>query len=239
MKKFYPVIHVHSLKQTIHNIEIAKNNGADGTFLINHGIVNDSVFDKIIDTCVYFYQNNSFRIGVNFLNAQTNANALSKVFHYLGCEMCWSDNAGADNVYSHDVLSANDAFVKVSKIFPENHIDFFGGVHFKYQPKPSLSISNSIKLALEHNIIPTLSGLGTGIAADLLHIEDAYTNSITNKTAPNLAIASGISIENVDEYLPYIEYFLVASSIIDKSNNEELFDESKLKTLCEKIHAYV
>jgi predicted TIM-barrel enzyme len=52
-----------------------------------------------------------------------------------------------------------------------------------------------------------------------------------------LAIASGISIENAEVYLPYIDHFLVASSILDK-NDEKLFDEEKLKMLCERIHLY-
>lgn len=50
-----------------------------------------------------------------------------------------------------------------------------------------------------------------------------------------LAIASGITLENVENYLPYTEYFLVATGISHTFNE---LDPVKVGELCKAIHKY-
>ena len=50
-------------------------------------------------------------------------------------------------------------------------------------------------------------------------------DKIINKEIP-LAVASGISIDNLDYLFNYVNYFLVSSSI---SKSDSLFDENKFK----------
>jgi predicted TIM-barrel enzyme len=50
-----------------------------------------------------------------------------------------------------------------------------------------------------------------------------------------LAIASGITPENIEKYLPYVDYFLVATGI---SKTFDEFDPEKRKLLAQKIHEF-
>jgi predicted TIM-barrel enzyme len=76
--------------------------------------------------------------------------------------------------------------------------------------------------------VVTTSGDGTGIAADIKKVSDMKSYI---KDTP-LGIASGITIENVDQYLPYVDAFLVATGI-SKTFTE--LDADKVKSLRLKI----
>lgn len=223
MSMFLPVVHVNSEEQCLHNVELAFLFGTDGVFLINHGTLDEEDFDSIIEKTVSQFQESNFCIGVNFLG-EPNLSALRRAAD-LGCKMLWSDDAGVEG--------DEEDMAKFSRhqttIRP--YVEFFGGVHFKYQPKPKLDIETSIQRALKYVDFPTLSGPATGVAADVKFIQEAYSAA---SDVP-LAIASGITYDNVDLFLPYIEIFLVASSIIDKSSPDERFDSVALDKLCQKI----
>ena len=239
MKKFYPVIHCYDFNQTQYNLLLALKNKADGVFLINHNQMSELTFDLIIDTISAAYKD-QIKIGANFLNL-SNTEALEKAVNF-GLDMLWVDNAGCDDC--DNLQSAENFFKRSYELDDEMNVEIFGGVHFKYQPKPRSSIFESITQSLIYMDIPTLSGSATGNPADIEFIKEAhYALDAFNKSYwpekgdRSLAIASGVSIENVNDYLPYIDHFLVASSILDE-NDERLFDEEKLKMLCERIHLY-
>ncbi len=234
MKKFYPVVHIQNLPQTLFNVDLAKNAGADGVFLIDHGGHPPSF---LIDRVISDFQDEKFSVGINYLSLNNFA-CFEDAFE-SGCKMLWSDNAGMDE----DDWDTNG--LKILELQMKTGIDFFGGVHFKYQKKPERDIAFSLRRSFSFIKYPTLSGIGTGVPADLDFIKRAsitwhmeYTYSFDLPTTIGLAIASGISIDNVDQYLPHIDAFLVASSIIDPSSSDEKFDQRKLELLCKKIKSY-
>lgn len=233
MKKFYPVVHIRSLPQTLANVELAKNAGADGVFLIDH-FGHPPLF--LIDRVVSDFQDEKFSIGINYLGSD-NFTALRDAFN-VGCKMLWSDNAGMDED------DYRESGLKLLNLQEETGLDFFGGVHFKYQQKPLKSIEESLHRAFDYVRYPTLSGVATGVAADINFIRMAshtWKKEQSNDSDPytiGLAIASGISNDNVEMYLPYIDVFLVASSIIDPHLADERFDQLKLEQLCKKIKTY-
>ena len=65
------------------------------------------------------------------------------------------------------------------------------------------------KLAIKYIDVITTTGDRTGSPADLNKIKTMYKSA----NGHPLAIASGIDIDNVKSYLPYIEWFLVATQI--------------------------
>lgn len=235
MKKFYPVIHVHNLEQVESNIGICKAAGADGIFLINHGRMGSEVFLELVEEVVKDHQRKrdivvarpTFDVGVNFLGC-ANLRAMM-LAGSTGCSMLWSDNANTDE-FSLDpcrqVLKHQRFLADNLQTVPR----FFGGVQFKYQPKPGWDIGTSIDRSLPFVDVPTVSGRGTGQAADVDFIRRAHA-----ATQKGLAIASGVDIDNVGSYLPFIDNFLVATSIIDRSSKCELFDASKVNALAERI----
>ena len=52
-----------------------------------------------------------------------------------------------------------------------------------------------------------------------------------------IALASGISPENVSQYLPYVDAYLVASSI-ETEENSGIFVPERAKLLANMIHGY-
>lgn len=254
MKKFYPVVHIINSQQTLANVQLAKDVGADGVFLIDHhGRPSEFFLQQVVSS----FQDDSFSVGINYLmGASANAWALSTA-KAIGFKMCWSDNAGTDvdnelaqasNILNllgegdHNLYKACGN--QVLELQQESGVEFFGGIHFKYQQKPKCSLSESLKRAFPYIRYPTLSGAGTGIAADLEHIKEAALawqeeqGRDSDPYTAGLAIASGISTDNVNDYLPYIDIFLVASSIMDETRPDEYFDHKKIDILCNKIKSY-
>lgn len=234
-KKFYPVVHIINSKQTLANVRLAKDVGADGTFLINH---HGHPPEFLVAEVISLFQDDSFSVGINYL-MRSSANVWTfNDAKQIGCRMLWADDAGTDSnpyqAYGNHILDLQE----------KSGIEFFGGVHFKYQQKPNRTLSESLNRAFPYVRYPTLSGRGTGIAAEIelmreaaLAWQDEQESDSDSHTA-GLAIASGISIENVENYLPYIDAFLVASSIIDPNRPNEYFDPIKINQLCKKIKSY-
>jgi predicted TIM-barrel enzyme len=50
------------------------------------------------------------------------------------------------------------------------------------------------------------------------------------------AVASGVSLANVSEYRPFVDVYLVASSV--QGNDFHELDEDKMRALAAKIHAF-
>ena len=129
--------------------------------------------------------------------------------------MTWSDNP----IVTGNLIF-NEAYIieEELKSVPE-HL-FFNSVAFKYQKK-ELNIPQAVLNSKNLNFIPTTSGDATGVAADLSKIK---VMKETLKDYP-LAIASGLTPENIHEYLSLIEFGLVATGISKDFHN---FDEEKL-----------
>ena len=79
----------------------------------------------------------------------------------------------------------------------------------------------------------TSSGPGTGYAAT---VEKAKALRSGASGHP-LALASGVSPENVDGFLPYVDAYLVASEIETAKYSGILVPE-RTKLLAERIHAW-
>lgn len=231
MKKFYPVIHARSKDQIITNVKVAWSLRADGVFLINHGNMDDCDFQESIKLMVDCYQapydyepaevedRFEFKIGVNFLGLD-NTIALARAYN-LGCRMLWVDNSLTDK---EDPTELNKFKSLHSSL--ENKIEVFGGVQFKYQPKPNCDIQESVRRARGQANI-TLSGPRTGCPADLTFIQKAKEAAGDCR----LAIASGITAENAPSYIKYIDDFLVSSSIITPNDYWDIEKFEKLRQI--------
>ena len=79
----------------------------------------------------------------------------------------------------------------------------------------------------------TSSGPGTGYAASVEKAKALRSGA----GAHPLALASGVSPENVDGFLPYVDAFLVASEIETESYSGVLLPD-RTRELAERIHAW-
>ncbi len=216
-----PVVHLETEQQGLINAEIAFNEGADGIFLINHTVGWEMVLD--IQSAMKKVYPDKW-IGVNCLGAKT-----IKVFESVprNIDGIWVDNAEIHEYRSRQVRPQRNYEFK-QEYTPESL--YFGGVAFKYQNivEPEFFADVAIK-AKDYMDVVTTTGVGTGEAAEIAKIK------IMKEALGDfpLAIASGITPENIEEYLPYADCFLVATGI---SKSFYMLDENLIRKLISKIN---
>lgn len=216
-----PVIHVEDLKQAVSNVAIAQEVGADGVFLINHRIS----YLKLLD--IYQFASAKFPgfwMGVNCLDLEP-FRALEEIFKKgLRVAGVWVDNAQIDEL-SEDQHEPE----KVKRFIRMNKWKglYFGGVAFKYQPQVS-NLEKVARIAEHYMDVVTTSGPATGQTADPEKIR-RIRRAIMGKP---LAIASGITPENVLDYLNISDCFLVATGI---SKNFTTLDPKRLNMLIKAV----
>jgi predicted TIM-barrel enzyme len=104
---------------------------------------------------------------------------------------------------------------------------YFGGVAFKYQRQVG-DLERAAQIASRYLEVVTTSGAGTGIPAEI----DKLQRMKAALGATPLAVASGITPENVANYLPCVDCFLVATGI---SRSWTELDSDKLARLVKAI----
>lgn len=196
-----PVIHVMSLEQAKLNADIARQAGSPGIFLINHSMSALELL-TIHESVSRLFPN--WWIGVNCLGVSP-LHAVGRVSQEVAG--VWSDNAMIQETNQEQP----DAAAVVSAIRERGWPGvYFGGVAFKYQRDVD-NLAKAARIAREYMDVVTTSGPGTGQPA---HVEKIKTMKSALGAFP-LAIASGITPENVRDYLPFSDCYLVATGISD------------------------
>jgi hypothetical protein len=213
-----PVIHVESLDQALRNTHIARQQKCDGVFLINHGLPHTALLDihhKL------FKEFPDWWIGINCLDLYP-----WELFDMITDEVAgvWADNAYIDERAEHQQDAESISAARQKSGWGGL---YFGGVAFKFQRAVD-DPGRAATLARNYMDVVTTSGPGTGRAANISKIE---TMKGSIGTFP-LAIASGISPENVHLYAGISDCFLVATGI-SKSWTE--LDPKLVKTLVSKV----
>ena len=201
-----PVIHMVDETQVLLNVEICHQVGVKKVFLINHVV---SVHDLLICANKVKKEYPDMWVGVNMLGIPTHIALTNEL-------------KGIDGLWCDATISAAEA-----KSVRQFKGMFFGGLAFKYQPQPTdlESACNEAKLATD---VACTSGVGTGKAPTTVKI-----NTIRDYLGSHpMAIASGVSIDNIDSYKGIVDYLLVASSITDRN---EMIIKDKLVQLKSKL----
>lgn len=229
MKYLYPVIHVLDLEQALRNTAIAKEAGANGVFLINHETSSGErpigysqlmgIHAAVID------QFPNWWVGVNCLDLPA-----ADVFQQLTLSVAgvWIDNGEIDETQAEQPAAKKILEAKLASGWQGS---YFGGVAFKYQ-RPLESDRHSADaahIAVRYIDVVTTSGPGTGETASVAKIMQ-MKQAIGQKP---LALASGITAENVEEYLPWVDAFLVATGI---SQSFYELDIEKVRQLSDIVH---
>jgi uncharacterized protein len=194
-----PVIHVSDYEQAHRNVQISFDSGSDGVFLINHLIP----YAHLLDICKQIRNDFPYRwIGINCLDLKSR-----EVFSKITTEVdgIWTDNAGIREELDEQVEADE---INDSRINSEFNGLYFGGVAFKYQ-RYVFDIETVTALASKYVDVVTTSGPRTGQPAEISKIKKMKKVLGDHP----LAIASGISKDNVQLYLPYVDCFLVATGI--------------------------
>lgn len=216
-----PVVHANSLEQAQRNARIARDAGADGVFLINHSMTDEALLDihaAVADTLADWW------VGVNCLGMSPH-----EVFGAVSGKVSgvWVDNAGIEEAqeqqpYAEGVLAVRDARAPGCL--------YFGGVAFKYQRRVE-DLEAACRVAAKYMDVVTTSGSGTGHAAELEKIR-RMKQALAGTP---LGIASGITPENVCDYLPHADCFLVATGI---SRSFTELDPPLVQALVQRVAAF-
>ena len=225
---FLPVIHCQDEVQVASCIEVARACGADGAWLINQGGMEPA---EIAQIAVDNTRNDpDFWLGVNLLGTSL-AGAVSAARTLPGL---WRDDAGITITRAGIVGATEDLILRALRLRTAWKGLLFGGVAFKYQPRtvPPAFYGAVASAAADAGIdVVTTSGPATGHPPDVAKII-AMREAIGDRA---LAIASGISEDNVERFLPYTDGFIVSSSI---ESTPGIFDPSRVTRLAKKIHAF-
>lgn len=201
--KIYPVINVTSVEWTMSEVAKVVGHNVSGVFLIDHD-ANDLRLAQSIGAVSDAYPD--LFLGANFIRRSLN-DTLSLVSQLIGTadplSAVWSDNAGLDALLRDPALEPPARPSGWSGLH-------FGGVAFKYQahiPQEQLPLLG--QLARTRVDVAVTSGPGTGLRADL-HRLRALRAGLGDRP---LAVASGITPENVVDYLGLADHALVATGI--------------------------
>lgn len=212
--RVWPVIHVRDAETALSNAALAAQLGAHGVFLIQmEG--HDELLDPIAKTIRERFP--SLALGVNYLSMDADF-ALGRAIHHT-YHASWTDNPG---VRSDGTQAMGEACADQLRHHPDH--EFFAAVAFKYQrvdPAPA----SAAQKALAMGMLPTTSGAATGVAPD---VEKLAAIRAGIGPEARLAVASGVTPENVAAMKPFVTDFLVATGI---GQDFYTFDRGKLEAL--------
>lgn len=216
-----PVVHVENSTQAIRNTQVALDAGCDGVFLID--MKNGAHYEELLEIHAKVKSEfQDFWIGVNFLDLET-----EDVFDKLNPSI---DGVWVDNAKINNALEIQTDAERIARRRRDSGWEglYFGGVAFKYQEE-STSPAKDAFIAIDFVDVVATSGIGTGSAPDTKKIS-SMKEAIGNFP---LAIASGISPENVKKFLPITDCFLTASSLlIPRTQN---FDKRRVSAFVDTI----
>ena len=203
------VIHVLDNSQAERNVQIAIAEGAAGVFLINHDFPYSQFLPIITHVRGRFP---SVFLGVNFL-AVTGL----EDFGVLGglqregvqVDAYWADDACIDELASHQGQVQALAIAAAREASGWNGL-YLGGTCFKKQREVQPAhYASAARLATGFMDAVCTSGVATGHAADSGKIA-TFRQAIGDTP---LALASGITPENVAQYAADVDCFMVATGV--------------------------
>jgi len=230
--EIYPVVHINDIETAKEQGGMALELGADGVYLIDHnGTRRNAIFETM--RAIRHDRPDSF-VGVNLLGYTVNeAYKIAKSYAGRGEKDLVPNAIWADNVeHNHD---DPDAFLEAKNRSPlTRDIKLLGGIAFKYTQtfteNPEMAY-NEVKRLWNAVDVVTTSGEGTGKAPSVEKLR-AVKNAAGDKP---VAVASGISAENIAEYAGLIDQVLVSSSVETRPYSG-IFDKDKLRKIIEAAH---
>ena len=221
-----PVVHPISREAALEAVRVVHDLGVRGVFLIDQGMSERAVIQLARDVRDRY---SKLWIGLNLLS-RAPADALKIVLsEHCPVDGLWSDNAGIDE---HRVGGSThpeaEAFNFVRRAARWDGL-YFGGVAFKYQREVAPSdLGVAAEMSLPYVDVLCTSGPGTGHAADVEKVRTLRAGLGGHA----MALASGITPENVRSYMPYVQAFLVGTGIEQRIG---VFDPSKIEALMRAI----
>jgi len=220
-----PVIHIEQMSEMLENAEIAQAAGCDGVFLINHS----GGYQKLDE----YYgalrkEMPDWWIGINALDIHQTVlfDEIRNGGKFPGVNGIWADDAEIHDGNKEQPRAENNLEAK-----SDLDLLYFGGVAFKYVHGPWFDATGAALVAKDLLDVVVTSGPGTGKEADPHKVE-----SMAEACNPTpLGIASGLTPQNVQKYLPYAKFLLVATGVSDTWTK---FNPDVLKYFVDQVRSW-
>lgn len=222
-----PVLHLsRGVAGALESVQIAVDSGADGVFLIDQGMTCRQVLDLLP---VIRARHPSLWLGVNLL-AMHPAEVVRLPERALFSGV-WSDDAGVDSLDEQAAAAAAARFSAARRESGWGGL-YFGGTAFKTQRDiPAQHLPWVGRTAAGFVDVVTTSGRGTGVAAEVGKVQ-VLRQALSDHP---MALASGVTPENVDAFLPFVDAYLVATGIEAAFSR---LDPQRTHALAKKIHGW-
>ncbi|MDP3762870.1 MAG: BtpA/SgcQ family protein [bacterium] len=224
---FLAVVHVTDYFQALHNVDVAARAGADGAFLISHGNVCGAELIEILRTIKEERKSHGFApfwLGVNCLDMRG-----TEVFKKVppDTEGVWLDDL---SIRRHDPGLSRVKKIRYARLRSRWRGLLFGGVAFKYQEAvPLARLAEVTRIAKDFTDVITTSGEETGKPPT---VEKIRVMSEAAGGPGLIAVASGMTPENVGAYKPYAKYFLVSTGV---SESFTKLDPSRVRAFAKEV----
>lgn len=214
-----PVVHPIGRHEALAAIRVAHDLGVKGVFLVDQGMHEEGVV-KLVREVRDLYP--TLWIGINLLS-RAPADALAFALDACGTiDGLWSDDAGIDEHAS--VQLAAEAFVASRRAVGWKGL-YFGGVAFKYQREVAAAdLPRAAAACVPYVDVACTSGPGTGYVAAVSKVR-ALREGLGDHA---MGLASGVTPANVNNYMPFVQAFLVGTGI-EKSLG--VFDPVKIEAI--------
>jgi hypothetical protein len=251
-----PVIHCIDPDQAFTNARCALEHGADGVFFINQGGMTAQGVVGLVQRIPVLAHSPPLFTGVNLLGVPAR---LAMALPWQGLGALWIDSLGIEAPNREEEARLTSALQEKPSsewgpVLHEIHLKgrgreeakmqllrdarlkawgglLFGGVAFKYAPAVIPADYKFVAMvAAGVADVVTTSGPATGVPPELDKIERMRA-AIGDHA---LAIASGITPENVAPFLPHVNAFLVATGIETRFG---WFDPARVRALADIIHS--
>ena len=223
-----PVIHPISHDIAMASVKTAVEAKCPGVFLINQGMNNQKVLALVMAVRMQYPK---LWVGINLLGVspiETLDYCLTSCDGRI--DGIWTDNAKIDEDASLQLDAQK--FINIRRIRDWNGL-YFGGVAFKYQREVALDkLGLAARIASLFMDVICTSGPGTGQEAPV-HKVSAMRDGINNSNA--IALASGVTEDNIVGFLPYVDAYLVGTGI---ERDFGILDPDKISSLKHLISIY-
>ena len=225
-KVFLPVIHLPFGEAGAYDsVDIAAEAGADGVFLINQGMSAPELLSMLPRLRGRYP---GLWVGVNLLGMTPEA--ILALPEAEGIDGVWADDAGVDALDPAVAARSAAAWREARSDSGWGGL-YFGGTAFKTQaPIAADRLPEVGRAAAAFVDVVTTSGPGTGRAASVDKVR-RLREAIGDHP---LALASGVTPDNVDAFLPHVDAYLVATGIEVSFGR---LDAARTSALAARIHA--
>lgn len=239
--KVFPVVHIESPELAVEQASKALERNADGVYLINHNFDFNDVISAARTTLstlerVHAEYPDSY-VGVNLLGLSA-VRAVRLIESYGGAGRTLPSGLWIDDIRTPEGLAPTRPVEIKNAQAKLRNMRILGGVAFKYTgtfTEDPTKAAQEAEALLDAVDVVTTSGAGTGTPPTK---EKIAAMKAASGMKP-LAVASGISLENMEEYVgpdgALIDEILVASSVETKPYSG-IFDLAKLEAFIDKAH---